>query len=181
MGRVVAASDLEIRQDAVGRLFASDYYVAGESPEDRAASTLALIRRRFRGADTVTPVDARIGWRPMPADGMPIVGFTPDAPGLYLAVMHAGVVMAPSWAGSPPTRSWPATKPRHWRLAACPASDSILALVAGAPRSCGRPHDIREREAGHADLHRPRDGRAETDAISMAQVLSTVVRRRIVG
>ena len=26
---------------------------------------------------------------------MPIVGFTPDAPGLYLAVMHAGVVMAP--------------------------------------------------------------------------------------
>ena len=31
----------------------------------------------------------------MPADGMPIVGFTPDAPGLYLVVMHAGVVMAP--------------------------------------------------------------------------------------
>ena len=31
----------------------------------------------------------------MSADGMPIVGFTPDAPGLYLAVMHAGVVLAP--------------------------------------------------------------------------------------
>ena len=31
----------------------------------------------------------------MPADGMPIVGFTADASGLYLAVMHAGVVMAP--------------------------------------------------------------------------------------
>ena len=31
----------------------------------------------------------------MPADGIPIVGFTPDVPGLYLAVMHAGVVMAP--------------------------------------------------------------------------------------
>ena len=80
---------------AAGRLFVSDYYVEGESPEDRAASTLALIRRRFHGADTVTPIDARVGWRPMPADGMPIVGFTPDAPGLYLAVMHAGVVMAP--------------------------------------------------------------------------------------
>ena len=31
----------------------------------------------------------------MPSDGAPIVGFTPDAPGLYLAVMHSGVVMAP--------------------------------------------------------------------------------------
>ena len=95
VGRVIAGPDLEIRQDAVGRLFVSDYYVEGESPEDRAASTLALIRRRFHGADTVKPIDARVGWRPMPADGMPIVGFTPDAPGLYLAVMHAGVVMAP--------------------------------------------------------------------------------------
>ena len=89
------APDLEIRQDAAGRLFVSDYYVEGESPEDRAASTLALIRRRFRGADTVAPIDVRVGWRPMPTDGMPIVGFTPDAPGLYLAVMHAGVAMAP--------------------------------------------------------------------------------------
>jgi len=72
----------------------ADYYVEGESPEDRAAHTLALIRRRFLGADRVTSIDARVGWRPMPADGMPIVGFTPDAPGLYLAIMHAGVVMA---------------------------------------------------------------------------------------
>ena len=95
VGHVVAGPDIEIRQDAAGRLFVSDYYVEGESPEDRAANTLALIRRRFHGADTVTPVDARVGWRPMPADGMPIVGFTPNAPGLYLAVMHAGVVMAP--------------------------------------------------------------------------------------
>ena len=95
VGRVVAGPDLEIRQDAAGRVLVSDYYVEGESPEDRAAITLALIRRRLHGAGTVTPIDARVGWRPMPADGMPIVGFTPDAPGLYLAVMHAGVVMAP--------------------------------------------------------------------------------------
>ena len=40
-------------------------------------------------------LDARIGRRPMPVDGAPIVGFTPDAPGLYLAVMHSEVVMAP--------------------------------------------------------------------------------------
>ena len=95
IGRVVSGPDLEIRQDTAGRLFVCDYYVEGETPDNRAADTLALVRRRFRGADTVVSIDARVGWRPMPADGMPIVGFTPDAPGLYLAVMHAGVVMAP--------------------------------------------------------------------------------------
>ena len=84
-----------MRQDTAGRLFVSDYYVEGEAPDSRAEDTLALIRRRFRGADTVTSVDARVGWRPMPADGMPIVGFAPEVLGLYLAVMHAGVVMAP--------------------------------------------------------------------------------------
>ena len=95
VGRVVSGPDLEIRQDAAGRLFVADYYVEGESLDERAADTLALIRRRFRGADAVESIDARVGWRPMPADGAPIVGFTPDAPGLYLAVMHSGVVMAP--------------------------------------------------------------------------------------
>ena len=95
VGRVVSGPDLEIRQDTAGRLFVCDGYVEGETLDERAADTLALIRRRFRGADTVTSIDARVGWRPMPADGMPIVGFTPDASGLYLAVMHGGVVMAP--------------------------------------------------------------------------------------
>ena len=95
VGRVVSGPDLEIRQDTAGRLFVSDFYVEGETPENRAADTLALIRRRFRGADTVRTIDSRVGWRPLPADGMPIVGFATDAPGLYLAVMHSGVVMAP--------------------------------------------------------------------------------------
>ena len=93
--RVVSGPDLEIRQEPSGRLLVCDYYVEGASPENQAADMLALVRRRFRGVDPVTSMEAQVGWRPMPADGMPIVGFTPDAPGLYLAVMHAGVVMAP--------------------------------------------------------------------------------------
>ena len=95
VGRVVSGPDLEIRQDAAGRLLVADYHVEGESLDERGANTLSLIRRRFRGADAVEYIDARVGWRPMPADGVPIVGFAPDAPGLYLAVMHSGVVMAP--------------------------------------------------------------------------------------
>ena len=95
VGRVVSGPDLEIRQTPSGRLFVCGWYVEGKSPEIQAADTLALVRRRFRGVDPVTSMDVRVGWRPMPEDGMPIVGFAPEVPGLYLAVMHAGVVMAP--------------------------------------------------------------------------------------
>ena len=30
----------------------------------------------------------------MPRDGLPILGFTPSAPNLYLATMHSGVTLA---------------------------------------------------------------------------------------
>jgi glycine/D-amino acid oxidase-like deaminating enzyme len=33
------------------------------------------------------------GFRPMPADGFPIVGFAPGRRDLYLAVMHSGVTL----------------------------------------------------------------------------------------
>ena len=36
-----------------------------------------------------------LGFRPMPKDHMPIVGFIPNSPDIYLAVMHSGVTLAP--------------------------------------------------------------------------------------
>ena len=38
--------------------------------------------------------EIRRGRRPMPRDGLPILGFTPSAPNLYLATMHSGVTLA---------------------------------------------------------------------------------------
>jgi glycine/D-amino acid oxidase-like deaminating enzyme len=34
-----------------------------------------------------------MGWRPLPKDGYPIVGFTDGCPDIYLAVMHSGVTL----------------------------------------------------------------------------------------
>lgn len=36
-----------------------------------------------------------LGFRPMPVDKLPIVGFVPDNPDVYVAVMHFGVTLAP--------------------------------------------------------------------------------------
>ncbi|MEU1786771.1 FAD-binding oxidoreductase [Streptomyces sparsogenes] len=38
---------------------------------------------------------ARIGVRPVPTDGLPLVGTSPAAPGLYSVVTHSGVNLAP--------------------------------------------------------------------------------------
>lgn len=36
-----------------------------------------------------------VGWRPLPLDGLPIIGRPENHPGIYLAAMHSGVTLAP--------------------------------------------------------------------------------------
>lgn len=36
-----------------------------------------------------------VGYRPMPEDGFPVLGFTEAVPNLYIALMHSGVTLAP--------------------------------------------------------------------------------------
>jgi glycine/D-amino acid oxidase-like deaminating enzyme len=84
---VVNTEDFDLRQVAADRLIA-----AADSPE----RTLAAVRSTFRGAGSVELLSTRVGARPMPVDGEPIIGPVADVPGLYLAVMHAAVTLAPA-------------------------------------------------------------------------------------
>lgn len=36
-----------------------------------------------------------VGWRPLPVDGLPVIGHVPSSPHVYLASMHSGVTLAP--------------------------------------------------------------------------------------
>ena len=36
-----------------------------------------------------------LGWRPLPRDGHPVVGFPEGWPSIYLTVMHSGMTLAP--------------------------------------------------------------------------------------
>ncbi|HEU5470739.1 MAG TPA: FAD-binding oxidoreductase [Actinophytocola sp.] len=84
---VVHNRDFDLRQIAPDRLHA-----AADSPE----RTLAAIRSTFRGTANIELLSTRVGLRPMPADGAPIIGPVPDVPGLYLAVTHSAVTLAPA-------------------------------------------------------------------------------------
>ncbi len=84
---VVNTEDFDLRQVAGDRLIAA---------ADSAERTIAAVRSTFRGAGDVELLGTRLGARPMPADGEPIVGPVAEVPGLYLAVMHAAVTLAPA-------------------------------------------------------------------------------------
>ncbi len=49
----------------------------------------------LKGASAV-PVP--VGYRPMPLDGFPVLGYSPKAPNVYLALTHSGVTLAPLMA-----------------------------------------------------------------------------------
>ncbi|SEO97803.1 NAD(P)/FAD-dependent oxidoreductase [Amycolatopsis saalfeldensis] len=84
---VVNTEDFDLRQVAADRVIA-----AADSPD----RTLAAIRSTFRGTRNVKLLSAHVGARPMPADGEPVIGPVAEVPGLYLAVMHAAVTLAPA-------------------------------------------------------------------------------------
>ncbi len=49
----------------------------------------------FPALELAATADARIGVRPMPEDGLPIVGPLADAPGVYIAATHSGITLGP--------------------------------------------------------------------------------------
>jgi glycine/D-amino acid oxidase-like deaminating enzyme len=68
------------------------------SRNDSQAHANALLARAthylpaLAGAQAV-PVP--VGYRPMPLDGLPVLGFAAAVPNLYIALMHSGVTLAP--------------------------------------------------------------------------------------
>ena len=63
-------------------------------PDPRFAVEALEHAARLAPALTGLRVEAvRVGVRPIPLDGHPIVGFEPDIPGLYEVVTHSGITL----------------------------------------------------------------------------------------
>jgi glycine/D-amino acid oxidase-like deaminating enzyme len=96
---LVIAGGLDIRQTPDGRIVASASFAGGDPGPDAAATAQALFERTCRALVIGSRLDFGryiVGYRPMPADGFPIVGRAPGMQGLYLAVTHSGVTLAPA-------------------------------------------------------------------------------------
>ena len=77
-------------------LAAEDY--VDDAPDNQPAAiaqrTASAIREELAGADAIVPEFACIGLRPMPLDGVPVIGYLPQVEGVYVCAMHPGVVLA---------------------------------------------------------------------------------------
>lgn len=95
--RVVSSPEWEIRAASPTQLFAAADYPeesGANSPSAIARRTLRSLRTQWRGTDHLRLEEVVVGQRPMPLDGLPIVGPIAGVAGLYLAGMHAGVTLA---------------------------------------------------------------------------------------
>lgn len=100
---VLRAPGLEVREDGGGRLllsalFAEDQLDAQRRPTlDDPACDQAIGRARtlVAGLDHVGLEAVRLGVRPMPDDGRPLVGPVPGIEGAYVVATHSGVSLGP--------------------------------------------------------------------------------------
>jgi len=105
--RVLHAPGLSVRPDEAGRLLLHCHDVdrlvraGGTGPVAPAAAAAAaeFVLDRLgpvvRGAAGARVEQAYVGVRPMPADGLSVVGWVPGVESLYVVVTHSGMTLAP--------------------------------------------------------------------------------------
>ena len=109
---VLSAPGVHVHQRTDGRVVIGEQAGAPDNHTDRLAdrpsefpsTTMAMAHadRLLNVAQLFVPMlaaaeiqDVMIGWRPLPLDGLPVLGANPAVPAHYLAVMHSGVTLAP--------------------------------------------------------------------------------------
>ena len=77
-------------------LAAEDYVddALENQPAAMSQQTASAIRNELEGADAIVLELACVGLRPMPFDGVPIIGYLAQVEGVYVCAMHPGVVLA---------------------------------------------------------------------------------------
>jgi len=94
---IISSPEMEIRQSADGTLLAAEDYLGeapGNSPTDLAWRTAEGIQNELHGVVSIEPQTVVVGFRPMPADGIPVIGYLPGVGGVYVCAMHPGVTLA---------------------------------------------------------------------------------------
>jgi glycine/D-amino acid oxidase-like deaminating enzyme len=94
---LVMATDLHMRQTTDGRIIAGSDFGGTDPGADRHATAAALfakLKESLTESGRLSMEFFTVGYRPTPKDGFPIIGNC-GRKGLYIAVMHSGVTLAP--------------------------------------------------------------------------------------
>lgn len=94
---LISNPEMEVRQTPEGALLAAEDYLDDtleNPPAAIALRTANAIKNELQGVVSLDLQSARVGFRPMPADGIPIIGYPAQVGGVYVCVMHLGVTLA---------------------------------------------------------------------------------------
>ena len=89
---------LHLRQLSDGSLRIGQGTQEGINRDDSQQHADALLDRARTYLPAIADAQAiptPVGYRPMPLDGFPVLGFTEAVPNLYITLMHSGVTLAP--------------------------------------------------------------------------------------
>ncbi len=70
-------------------------YPSSEIAMQHATRVIDVAKKYVSQFANVEVENVGVGWRPLPLDGLPVVGRPKSKPGVYLASMHSGVTLAP--------------------------------------------------------------------------------------
>lgn len=112
LNRIVAAPGVHVHQRLDGRLVLGEQEGAPQTHEQRLAGRpnrfpneqlagehaeriLTIARQYLPAIADAAVEEVYIGWRPLPLDGHPAIGFSPANTNSYIAIAHSGVTLAP--------------------------------------------------------------------------------------
>ena len=90
--------EIHLRQSADGTLAIGQGSQESVDRDDSQEHADALLSRAVHYLPTLAgarAIPTPVGYRPMPIDELPVIGFCDAAPNLYIALMHSGVTLAP--------------------------------------------------------------------------------------
>jgi len=96
---LVLSPEVQLRQTQEGRFLAAVNFEPGGTDVDAteaAAAAFETIKGMIVSNASLLPESHVVGVRPIPKDGFPAVGRAPGITGLYVAVMHSGITLAPA-------------------------------------------------------------------------------------
>jgi glycine/D-amino acid oxidase-like deaminating enzyme len=94
VSRVVHAPHVHLRPNGGGRVLLHATATDGQ-PADRSTADTVLTAGRalYPGIGNATVEDVRVGERPIPGDGLPVLGRVRELPNFHFAVSHSGATL----------------------------------------------------------------------------------------
>lgn len=93
---LVIGPEMHARQTVEGRFVAAAHFEPGENEISAGARLFDGMKAMLRTGASLEFEGQTVGYRPIPKDGFPMVGPVRGIDGLYVAVMHSGVTLAPA-------------------------------------------------------------------------------------